>query len=140
MRLALITLLALSGCTTLTTENFYSEREMMTAAVALTKVSAATEANLRYGPPSDMYSDKEFLIRSVAHDPTLLAPFSEYQIQVIRQENHTATLVCSQDGSTALLEDAGCTATMDIHHWKKSPRKPCAFTANLAELCLKGSD
>jgi len=137
MRLALITVVALTGCSTLTTEHVYSEQEMMTTAVALTKVSAAAEANLRYGPPSEMFSDEEFLIRSVAHDPTLLPPFSEYQIRATRQENHAAILVCSKDGSTALLEDAGCTAVMDIHRWKEHPGKPCTFTVNLAELCAK---
>jgi hypothetical protein len=111
---------------------------MMTTAVALTKLSAAVESNLRYGPPSESLSDAEFLTRSVAHDPALLAPFAEYRIMATRQGNHAATLVCSKDGATALLEDAGCTATMDFLRWKEHPRKPCAFTVDLAQLCPKG--
>jgi hypothetical protein len=130
--------LALTGCSSLTPEHFYSEQEMMTTAVALTKVSAAVEANLRYGAPSESLTDAEFLTRSVAHDPTLLAPFAEYQIKAMRQGNHAATLVCSQDGASALLEDAGCTAAMDLQRWKEHPRKPCAFTVDLAQLCPKG--
>jgi hypothetical protein len=125
----------LTGCSSLTPEHFYSDQEMMTTAVALTKVSAAVEANLRYGAPSESLTDAEFLTRSVAHDPTLLVPFSEYQIKAMRQGNHAATLVCSQDGTSALLEDAGCTAAMDLQRWKEHPRGPCAFTVNLAQLC-----
>ena len=138
MRLTLIAAVALAGCSTLTTEHFYSDQEMMSSAVALTKVSAAVEANLRYGAPSETLSDAEFLTRSVAHDPALLAPFADYQIKAMRQGNHAATLVCSKDGTTALLEDAGCTAAMDLQRWKEHPRGPCIFTVNLAELCPKG--
>jgi hypothetical protein len=140
MRLALIAVVALSACSTLPTEQIYSEREMMTTAVALTKVSAAVEANLRYGAPSETLSDAEFLTRSVAHDPTLLAPFADYQIRATRQGKHTATLVCSRDGTVALLEDAGCTAAMDLQRWKENPRGACTFTANLAQLCPSGQN
>jgi hypothetical protein len=140
MRLALIVALALTGCATVNTEPFYSDHEMMTTAVALTKVSAAVEANLRYGAPSEDLTDAEFLTRSVAHDPTLLKPFSEYRILATRQGNHAAMLVCSPDGTTALLEDAGCTAPMDLLRWQEHPRKPCAFSIDLAKLCPRGRD
>jgi len=138
MRLAWIAVVALTGCAPLTTERFYSEQEMMTSAVALTKVSAAVEANLRYGAPSESLTDAEFLTRSVAHDPMLLTPFAEYRIMATRQGNHAATLVCSQDGATALLEDAGCTAAMDLQRWQEKPRGPCTFTVDLARLCPSG--
>jgi hypothetical protein len=133
MRLAIAIVLVLGGCTTLAPGP--REEEMMGLAAALTKVSAATEANLLYGAASDLQSDDEFLAQSVAHDPGLLKPFSTYQIKAKRQGGHTVMLVCSQDGSVALLEDAGCTAALDRHRWKDSPLSACVFTADITRLC-----
>ena len=135
MRLAMAFLIVLAGCATLATGQTYSEEQMLTAAAALTKVSAAAEANLRYGSPSDTLSDAEFLAQSVAHDPELLRPFSAYQIKATRQGGHAAILVCSQDGAIALLEDAGCTAAMDRHRWRDDPKSLCVFTIALTQLC-----
>jgi len=136
MRLMLAVLIALAGCTTLATGQTYSEEEMMTAAAALTKVSAAAEANLRYGSTPDTLSDAEFLTQSVAHDPGLLAPFSVYKLQAKRQGGHAALLVCSKNGAFALLEDAGCTAAMDRHRWRDDPKSQCDFTIDLVQFCL----
>ncbi|SRR6266568_5612563 len=135
MRLAITAVIVLAGCVALATGQTYSEAEMMTAAAALTKVTAAAEANLRYGSPSDTLSDTEFLTQSVAHDPGLLRPLSAYQIKAARQGGHAAVLLCSLDGTVALLEDAGCTAAMDRHRWKDTPGSPCVFTVDLAKLC-----
>ena len=135
MRLVMTILVVLAGCVNLATGQTYSEEEMMTAAAALTKVSAAAEANLRYGSASDTQSDAEFLAQSVAHDPGLLAPFSAYQIQAKRQGGHAAILICRTDGAIALLEDAGCTAAMDRHRWRDDPKGPCVFTVDLVQLC-----
>ena len=134
MKLMLMIVFALTGCATLATGQTYSEEMMMTVAAAVTKVSAATEANLLYGSPSENLSDEEFLTQSVAHDPGLLAPFSAYQVKSMRKDGHSAILVCSQDGTLALLEDAGCTAALDRHRWRDSP-SPCTFTVDLAQLC-----
>lgn len=135
MRLMIAVVIALAGCATLATGQTYSEEQMMTAAAALTKVSAAAEANLRYGEPSDSLSDAEFLTQSVAHDPGLLTPLSAYQVRATRQGGHAAILVCSQDGSLALLEDAGCTAAMDRHRWRDEPKSACIFTIDVIQLC-----
>lgn len=135
MRLAMAFVIALAGCVTLATRQTYSEEQMMTAAAALTKVSAAAEANLRYGSPSDTLTDPEFLAQSVAHDPGLLTPVSAYQVKAMRQGGHVAILVCAQDGTVALLEDAGCTAAMDRHRWRDEPKSPCVFTIDLQQLC-----
>jgi hypothetical protein len=131
----MVLVVALAGCASLGTEQTYSEEQMMTAAAALTKVSAAAEANLRYGSPSDTLTDAEFLAQSVAHDPGLLKPISAYQVKATRQGGHVAILVCSEDGAIALLEDAGCTAAMDRHRWRDDPKSPCVFTIDLVQLC-----
>lgn len=135
MKLAIALVLVLGGCSILPAPQTFNEAELMTAAVALTKVSAAAEANLRYGEPSDALSDAEFLTQSVAHDPGLLRPIDRYQVKATRHGGHVAILVCSQDGAIALLEDAGCTAAMDRHRWRDQPRSPCAFKLDLAQLC-----
>ena len=135
MRLVMAVVIALAGCATLATGQPYSEDEMMTAAAALTKVTAAAEGNLRYGSLSDLLSDTEFLAQSVAYDPELVKPLAAYQIKATRQGGHVVILVCSQDGATALLEDAGCTAAMDRHRWRDDPMTACVFTINIAQLC-----
>lgn len=134
-RLLVVIAIALTGCASVATGQTYAEEEMLILAVAVTKVSAAAEANLVYGAPSDSLSDVEFLAQSVAHDPGLLAPFSGYRIEATRQSGHAAILMCSSDGAIALLEDAGCTAAMDRHRWRDDPKGPCAFTIDLAQVC-----
>jgi hypothetical protein len=128
--------MALAGCAPLAIGQTHSEEAMMTMAAALTKVSSATEANLLYGSPTEGQSDDEFLNQSVAHDPQLLVPFSGYRIKAMRSNGHTAILVCTKDGASALLEDAGCTAAMDKHRWRDDPKSGCEFTLDLSTLCL----
>jgi hypothetical protein len=135
VKLALIVVAVLAGCSTLAPEKQYSQEEMMSAAVALSKVSAAAEANLRYGSSSANISDDTFLAQSVAHDPELLKPLASYQVKSMRQDGHAILLLCSQDGTTALLEDAGCSAALDRHRWRDSPRSRCAFSIDAAQLC-----
>lgn len=133
-RMALV--LALSGCTVLPPTGNYAESEMMAAAAALTKVSAATEAHLRYGSSPETLSDADFLTESVAHDPDLLRPLSAYQIRSMRQDGYSAILLCSKDGARALIEDAGCTAAVDRQRWRDDAGSPCVFSLELKPLCV----
>lgn len=107
---------------------------MFIAASALTKVAAAAESAVRYkDPPTDL-SEQEFLDFSTQHDPSLLEPFSAYQLRAMRKDRRAVVLVCSTDGAIRLLEDAGCTAQLDRHHWR-SPDSPCEFSIEPAEIC-----
>lgn len=135
MKLAVIAVLLLAGCTTLAPDRHYSEQEMLSAAAALGKVSAAAEANLRYGTSAEMQSDADFLAESIAHDPELLKPLAGYQIKPLRQNGHAVILLCSEDGKTALLEDAGCSAAIDRQRWKDDPPSRCAFSIDPAQTC-----
>lgn len=135
MRLILALAFVLAGCTTLPPGAKYSEVEMMNVAAALTKVSAAAEANLRYGSLAETLSDADFLTESVAHDPGLLLPLSAYQIKSIRKDGYSAILLCTKDGINALLEDAGCTAALDLHRWRDDSSSACVFTLNLPKRC-----
>lgn len=138
MRLTIAIIVLLAGCAGVPTGRGYSEEEMMTAAAALTKMTAAAEGHLRYGSQPDMLSDAEFLTQAVAHDPELLQSFGAYQVKVVRQDGHVVTLVCTRDGAIALLEDAGCTAAMDRHRWRDNSPTDCSFTIDLKQICPVG--
>ncbi len=135
MKLLAMLVLILAGCSTLPPRDKYSEAEMMNAAAALTKVSAAAEANLRYGSSADALSDPDFLAESVAHDPGLLISLTGYQIKSMRKDGYSAILLCTQDGASALLEDAGCTAALDRHRWRDDPDSSCTYSLDLKQLC-----
>lgn len=134
-RIAIVAVIELTACAPFIPRQVPGESEMMTMAAALTKVSAAVEANLRYGEPDATISDADYLVQSVAHDPHLLAPLAHYQVTLRRRARHSDILVCSADGQLALLEDAGCTAILDSHLWRKTPALPCAFTLDLTQIC-----
>lgn len=135
MRVVVFLAMLLAGCAGLPTEEQARDEEMLIAASALTKVAAAAEASVRYGNPPESLSDEEFLKFATAHDPALLQPFAKYRLKALRQERHAVILVCSADGSIALIEDAGCTAQSDRHHWKQAPPPSCNFTVKPGPLC-----
>ncbi|TWO68070.1 hypothetical protein FN976_24345 [Caenimonas sedimenti] len=112
-----------------------SEREMNYLASALTKVSAGVDATVRFRPPPAGASEAEVLQMSTAHDPGLLKPFADYTVRVQRSGRASAVLVCDRGGSTALLEDAGCTAKLDEHRWSASTPQRCEFTLDLSTVC-----
>ena len=122
------------GCAS---SNAFSEREMNELGAALIKLSSAVESGVRYKGIEETLSDKEILALSTTHDPSLLDPFLDYKLRVKVQNKHAAVLVCSENGSKALLEDAGCTARMELHRWKEQPLSPCEFSLDLNKVCDK---
>lgn len=109
--------------------------DMLELSSALTKLSAAVESTVRYkNPPKDL-TNEELLKLSTKHDPDLLQPFSAYLVRVKAQDRHAILLVCSKDGKTGLLEDAGCTAKLDQHLWGKDNPLPCEFTLAASSAC-----
>jgi hypothetical protein len=135
MRAIIFLAVFVAGCAGLPTEEQAREEEMLIAASALTKVAAAAEASVRYGNPPENLSNDEFLKFATAHDPALLQPFAKYRLRALRQERHAVILVCSSDGSIALIEDAGCTAQSDRHHWRAMPAPSCVFTLESGKVC-----
>lgn len=109
--------------------------EMYTRAAALTKLSSAVQAYVRYEGVPDNLSEAEVLRFATKHDSGLLAPFLAYQLRVMRQDRHTIVLMCSADGTRGLLEDVGCTARLDKHHWQSSKSEPCDFTLKVSDIC-----
>ena len=112
-----------------------SEREMNYLASALTKVSAAVDATVRFRPPPTAASEAEMLQASTAHDPGLLKPFADYTLRVQRSGRASVVLVCDRAAKTALLEDAGCTAKLDEHRWSAATAQRCEFTLDLSTVC-----
>lgn len=112
------------------------EEKLYILASALTKLSAAVESTVRYKRPPKDISDKELLVLATKHDPTLLSPFSGYAMLVKSENRHAIVLMCTTDKQKALLEDAGCSAKMDVHRWKGEKENDCIFTVNLESACL----
>lgn len=111
------------------------EREMNYLGSALTKLSAAVDATIKYDKPALDLDDARLLQMSVAHDPSLLQPFERLTVRIHRQGEASAVLVCEANHGKALLEDAGCTASMDSHRWQTE--SVCEFTLKLTPLCVQ---
>ena len=97
-------------------------------ASALTKLSSAVEATVRYDDPDPNLSDRELIALSTAHDPSLAEPFSRFHLRVRTIDGHAVVLVCTGPTGRAILEDAGWSAELDVHHWRDEPGRPCEFS------------
>jgi hypothetical protein len=108
--------------------------EMYIKGSALTKLSAAVESTVRYKNPAPDLSDSELLVLATRHDPVLLENFNGYKVRVLRQDQHSAVLVCDAAGTRALLEDAGCTGPMDRNRWL-GKKELCEFSIDIKKIC-----
>lgn len=124
--------LLVTGCATPT-----SEREMNAMASALTKLSAAVDATVRYDNPPAGLSDTELVRIATAHDPSLVVPFAKLDVQVQRDGQNSSVLICRARAGQAMLEDAGCTTMVERHHWKSPTALACVPTINLATACTR---
>lgn len=114
-----------------------SEREMNYLASALTKVSAAVDATARHRRSTDGLDETQLLQAATAHDPSLLKPFEGLSVRVLREGRDSAVLVCKERSGGALLEDAGCTAKMDVHRWNQEASNRCEFSLNVKQVCAR---
>lgn len=108
--------------------------KMHTLASALTKLSASVEATVRYDKPDQNLSSEQLLDLSTKKDVSLKEPFLKYTVKILRQNRHAIVLVCTEDGTKALLEVAGCTAEVVSHHWMPKERPACVFTLS-SDVC-----
>lgn len=122
------------------TAHAQESEELMIKASKLTKLTTAVESTVRYKDPPANLTETELLALSVEHDPSLLSPFEGHTMRVLSKDRHAAVLVCNQDASRGLLEDAGCTAEMDRHHWRDDPTAACQFTVDLDSICTARVD
>ncbi len=129
---AALILCLLAACATRPTE-----QEMNYLASALTKVSAAVDVTVRYRRPADGLPEAELLRFSTVHDASLMKPFADLTVRVLRDGNDSAVLVCDPQAGKALLEDAGCTAKLDQHRWKSDVTDRCEFTIDIKQVCAR---
>ena len=129
--LFVIALMFLAGCQ-VTKAN---DEEMYHLASALTKLSAAAEATVRYESPPAGIDEEELLRLATQHDPALLKSFESYFVRVLSRDRHAIVLVCTKDKARGLIEDAGCSARLDMHLWQAQPPKSCNFTIKVEDVC-----
>lgn len=129
---AVVAICALAACASPPTE-----RELNFMGSALTKVSAAVDATVRYRRPAEGLPEQELLQLATAHDPALLKPFQGLTVRVLREGVDSAVLVCQKDEGAALLEDAGCTARLDQRRWTSRGADRCEFTLELKTVCAR---
>lgn len=111
------------------------ERENISQlSAALIKVSQAVHTTVLYKHPDPTLADAELLDAATSHNPALLDRFRDYTLKARQtDEKHSSVLVCTQDGTTALVEDAGCTGTSD---WQaQETPSSCAFVLDLKAVC-----
>jgi hypothetical protein len=122
----------LAGCTS--SQKYPDSEEMYVKASALTKLSAAVESTVRYKNPPSELGESELLALATRHDPVLLENFKGYRVKVLRKDRHSIVLVCDAAGTRALLEDAGCTGSMERERWK-GKLTPCEFSIDTTAVC-----
>ncbi|MDB5751081.1 MAG: hypothetical protein JWP65_1502 [Ramlibacter sp.] len=113
-----------------------NERDMNHLASALTKVSAAVDVTVRYRTPAETSSQSELLLAATGHNTQLMKPFEGMTVRVLRSGRDSAVLVCQPRGR-ALLEDAGCTARLDVHRWSAAGSDRCEFTLDVKNVCAR---
>jgi hypothetical protein len=133
LHLPAIALVVFSGCSV--NGQDANNEEMLIKASALTKVAKAVASAVEFRDAPAHLSEGELLRFAAQHDPEMLEPFRDYVLRVRRAGNATSVLLCSHDRRTGLIEDSGCSAKVDVHLWRRSPRPPCEFQLDLAATC-----
>lgn len=101
-------------------------------ASALTKLSRALDA-AAHNPRYAALDGQGLLAVARARDPVLMKSFTDNVVWARRDGGGSVVLVCDAGGRQALLEDAGCTAPLEIQHWQSF--RQCAFTLDPADAC-----
>ncbi|WP_223670267.1 hypothetical protein [Kangiella shandongensis] len=127
----LIVLFSTNGCSTNA-----KQEDMYSLAANLTKATAAVQAKVKYEGYPEQLADRELLTFATKHDPKLSEPFLDYKVKISTENSEAIMLICNKSGEYALLEDAGCTPQIDIHHWQQEePKAQCSFTISAPKKC-----
>lgn len=112
------------------------EQKMLTLGDELRRLTAAVQGEMVADPTGTAaLSDAQLLARATAHDPKLLAPFTDrYLVKTHRSGNYISLLVCTADGQYGLLEDTNCTVALDQQPWR-DPAAACQPVIALSEVC-----
>jgi hypothetical protein len=122
----------ISGCTCYHSN---TNETMRPLASALTKLSAETEALVRYGNPPSAATEEELFKLATKNDLGFLDTFKGYTLHALTQDRHVITLLCTEDRKRGLIEDLGCTASLDRNLWKEDATMPCEFSLSVELGC-----
>ena len=99
----------------------------------MVNLSLAVDTYFADLPQAPTDSDAVILQKATSHDKRLLAPeFEAYMLKVQYQNPYAVLLLCSKDGSRAIMEDAGCSARIDR---QVTHNAPCVFTLRVHQGC-----
>ncbi len=132
----LVPTLLLVACVTATAPDAEERGILSTKMVNL---SAAVDTYFADLPDAPTDSDTVVLHNATLHDKRLLAPELErYVLKVQYQNPYAVLLLCSKDGKSAIMEDAGCSARLDR---QVTHVAPCEFTLRVSQGChVEGAD
>lgn len=128
--LTLVLAVSLWGCSFSNADTTYYQ-----LASALTKLSSAVEATVRYEKIPEGSTSDDILAQAIAHDKSLLEPFVGYKVKIHVDNRHAIVMVCNTPATEAYLEDAGCSKELDQHHWKTKVIESCNATLKVAQVC-----
>ena len=128
--LLLACLFCLSGCAQVFA-NQYDDEQMYDLASRLKDVTQRLDGYLKF---SDAHGISEEEILDKADAKKLLQTyFSNFEVIVQIQGNDVVLLLC--DDTVALVEDAGCNAKIDVHHWRTPVSNSCKITLLASNVC-----
>lgn len=108
---------------------------MYALASAVTRLTSAVESAVRYKNAPPELRDDALLEFATRHDRGLLEAVKKYRVLARRDGRDAVVLVCGRKQAVRLLEDAGCSAKLDRHHWRSPEVLPCEFTLSAAAAC-----
>lgn len=136
--ISLAAVLLLVACVT-PTDGVPDAEERGRLSTKMVNLSSAVNTYFSHLSTAPIESDAMILQKATRHDKRLLArEFEPYELKVQYQNQHAVLLLCSRDGTRAIMEDAGCSARLDrqvIH------ATPCKFTLRVSRTCaVEGAD
>lgn len=126
--------IAASSIVILACSSVQNPQQMFDKASALTKLTASVDAAVLYSPQGKIYSDQALFDKAFTENASLKPQLGAERILLRRGERGVVLLVCTQDGSKALLEDLSCTPGMDKNYWRDEPNHNCTFSIS-PEIC-----
>ncbi|GAB4088301.1 hypothetical protein GCM10028785_09700 [Hydrogenophaga soli] len=121
-------LIATSAIVVLACSNVVEPQQMFDKASALTKLTAYVDAAVLYSPTGASDSDQTLFDKAFADNPLLKPQLGSDTLRLQRGEKGVVLMVCTEDGTKALLEDLSCTPGMDKHPWRDEPGRTCTFS------------
>lgn len=128
--LAGVLLVSLLGCNSFASDT--DPEAIYDLASRMKHVATSVDGLVKFGDGKTL-SKEELLLAAVKNDPTKLEFLDGYTTNIKVEGNNTAILLCKDE--TAVIEDTGCTAESDVHHWKADQPVACSFTLNLDQVC-----